>query len=277
MTNNKFFRVGASALVAAGLSMALSGCGSSSVAQGNFGLAKTMITGQIQDGIYTPGFNLGIVSNIHEYYGREDMIKIDNIHPKDKDNVLLRDLDLIVTYTINPEKAKQFIIKTSDVVNVDGVLHIGQVRIERDARNIIGESVRNFSSIEILNSPKGLQEQFKKDLQSNLDKEYGEKVFTIKDIKVSNILVAEAVEARIQSIALIDAETAKNDAIMAILKNREKRLSAEAKIIKTAADESGLSVDQLLQSQLIDAIKEGGAHTQVTVQANTTTSSPKMK
>lgn len=275
MTSNKFFRVGAGALVAAGLSMVLSGCGSSSVAQGNFGLAKTMITGQIQDSVYTPGFNLGIVSNIHEYYGREDMIKIDNIHPKDKDNVLLRDLDLIVTYTINPEKAKQFIIKTSDVREVDGVLHIGQVRIERDARNIIGESVRNFSSIEILNSPKGLQDQFKKDLQANLDKEYGENVFNIKDIKVSNILVAEAVEARIQSIALIDAETAKNDAIMAILKNREKRLSAEAKIIKTAADESGLSVDQLLQSQLIDAIKEGGAHPQVTVQA--TTNSPKMK
>lgn len=275
MTNNKFFRVGAGALVAAGLSMVLSGCGSSSVAQGNFGLAKTMITGQIQDGVYTPGFNLGIISNIHEYYGREDMIKIDNIHPKDKDNVLLRDLDLIVTYKINPEKAKDFIIKTSDVVSVDGVYHIGQVRLDRDARNIIGESVRLFSSIDILNSPKGLQEQFKKDLQANLDKEYGEQVFMIKDIKVSNILVAEAVEARIQSIALIDAETAKNDAIISILKGREKRLAAEAKILKTAADEAGLTVDQLLQSQLIDAIKEGNVHPQVTVQATTT--SPKMK
>lgn len=276
MTNNKFFRVGAGALIAAGLSMVLSGCGSSSVAQGNFGLAKTMITGQIQDGVYSPGFNLGIISNIHEYYGREDMIKIDNIHPKDKDNVLLRDLDLIVTYKINPEKAKDFIIKTSDVVSIEGVYHIGQVRLDRDARNIIGESVRLFSSIDILNSPKGLQEQFKKDLQANLDKEYGEQVFIIKDIKVSNILVAEAVEARIQSIALIDAETAKNDAIISILKGREKRLAAEAKILKTAADEAGLTVDQLLQSQLIDAIKEGNVHPQVTVQA-ATTSSPKMK
>ena len=275
MKIERFAKLGAASLVALGLSMSLSGCGSASVAQGNFGLAKTMITGQIQDGVYTPGFNLGILSNIHEYYGREDMLKIDNIHPKDRDNVLFKDLDLIVTFITNPEKAKNFIIQTSDVTrDSEGTLHIGTGRIDRDARNIIGESVRNFSSLEVLNDPTVLEKQFKIDLQKNLDKEYGVNTFTVKDIKVSNILVAEAIEARIQSIALIDAETAKNKAIVAILHNREERMAAEAKALKTAADTAGISVDQLLQSQMIDAIKDGSVHPQVTVPITTT---PKMK
>jgi hypothetical protein len=274
MKYERFYKLAAASFLALGLSISLSGCGSTSVAQGNFGLAKTMITGQIQDDVYKPGFTLGLISNINEYYGREDMIKIENIHPKDKDNVLLRDLDLVVTFVSNPAKAKDFIIKTNDVQEIDKVAHIGRVRIDRDARNIIGESVRKFGSLDILNDPKVLEAQFKSDLQTNLDKEYGKGVFEIKDIKTSNILVAEALESRIQSIALIDAEMAKNNAIIAILKNRGTRLTAEAKIIKDAATESGITVDQLLQSQMIDAIKEGAVHAQVTVPMNIT---PKMK
>jgi hypothetical protein len=154
----------------------------------------------------------------------------------------------------------------------DGFLHIVRNRIDREARNIIGESTRNFSSIEVLNDPKVLEAKFKKDLQESLDKEYGKDTFKIVDAKVSNILVAESIETRLQSIALIDAETAKNNAIVAILKNRESRMTAEAKAIKNAADASGLTVDQLLQSQMIDTIKETGIHPQVTVSA-----SPKMK
>lgn len=251
----------------------LAGCGSRVVNEGNFGLSQPFFSGTYSRDALDKGLNIKIWAHIDEFYGREEMVKIDNIQPKDKDNVLLRELDLIVTYSINKEKAVPFLIKTSDIVYKDGIYHLGTQRIDRDARNTIGQTVNKFSSLEILNNVVGVEAKYKVDLQADLDALYGKGTIIVNTIKISNVRVSEAIENRIQSIAVINAETAKNAATMAVLANRESTLTKEAQLIANVAKTSGLSVDQLLQYETIKAIHDG-AQTHLQVQTAPKTVKP---
>ena len=55
---------------------------------------------------------------------------------------------------------------------------------------------------------------------------------------------------------MVTAEQEKNKAIQKVLESRQETLTKEAATIKNAADKGGLTVDQLLQYEMIKAIKD---------------------
>jgi regulator of protease activity HflC (stomatin/prohibitin superfamily) len=239
------------AFVLAGI--AFSGCTCGAIQEGNFGLKQSFVTSAYDHSPYHSGFNLVWFGDIQEFNGREILLQVDDIHPKDKSNILLKDLDLVVVYTVNKEKAADFLVRTSDSKNGN----MGVSRVERAARQMIGPSVRHFESIEILNDPTKLQDQFKTDIQKSLDEDYGAGTFQIVDVKVANILVNDVIESRIQSAAILAAEKAKNEATLAVIESRQTSMDKEATVLKHAADTAGITVDQLLQAELIKAIRDG--------------------
>jgi len=56
---------------------------------------------------------------------------------------------------------------------------------------------------------------------------------------------------------MVAAERARNEATVAILESRQQSLTQEATVLKNAAAAAGISVDQLLQAELIKALREG--------------------
>lgn len=234
------------------------GCDCGRIREGNFGLRKSAINAAYDHQPLPSGFNTAFLASIHEVYGRESLIQVEDIHPKDKSNILLKDLDLVVTFKVDHEKAAEFYVRTNDGVDKDGVLVLGTQRVDRAARQTIGTSLRHFETIEVLNDPAVLQNRFKLDLQANLDSDYGKGTFDVLDVKVANILVSDVIETRIQSASVLAAEKAKNEATMAILASRQATLTQEAKVLHDAAAEGGITVDQLLQSELLKVIREGG-------------------
>jgi hypothetical protein len=269
MNFTSFKKLGMVAVLAAAL-LSLTSCGSTTISEGNFGLSKMMLTGSYSRAPLGAGFNLGVISSISEFYGKEEMVKIDQIHPKDKDGVLLKDLDLIVTYKTNPQKAVAFFVQTGDSTykRADGTEHLGLGRIDRDARATIGESIRNYSSLEILNNPEQLETKFKHDLQVKLDTLYGKDTFLVTNIKVSNILVSDVIEQRIQNRILIDGQAVKNNAIAMMQANAIKGLTVELQTLSISAKAANVTVDQALNFKLIKAIEDNpNANVQVTIPA----------
>lgn len=233
--------------------LTLTGCSCGAIQEGNFGLKQSWVTSAYDHSPYHSGFNLVWFGDVQEFNGREILLQVEDIHPKDKSNILLKDLDLVVVYTVNKEKAADFLVRTSD--SKGGNMGVG--RVERAARQMIGPSVRHFESIEILNDPTKLQDQFKTDLQKSLDEDYGAGTLQILDVKVANILVNDVIESRIQSAAILAAEKAKNEATLAVIQSRQESMDKEATVLRHAADVAGITVDQLLQAELIKAIRDG--------------------
>jgi hypothetical protein len=233
--------------------MTFAGCTCTAVREGNFGIKQNMFSRSYDHSPYNPGFYMVWFGYVDELNGREILLQVEDIHPKDKSNILLKDLDLVVVYTVNKDKAVDFLIRTSDLEKGN----LGANRVDRAARQMIGPSVRHFESIEILNDPTKLQDQFKVDLQKSIDEDYGPDTLRIVDVKVANILVSDVIESRIQSAAILAAEKAKNEATMAVIESRQLAMDKEATVLRHAADTAGISIDQLLQAELIKAIRDG--------------------
>lgn len=263
----KNFENSTKALMAVVMAMSLTGCGSAVIEQGNFSLSRTMLTGKYsQEANTSAGFTLGVISSQVEFNGKEIVVPIENIRPKDKDNVMLDDLDLNITYKVNPTKAQEFIVKTGDIIAADSKSSsdaevIGYHRMEIESKSLIGDTTKKFSSEQILDNSKNanglnLEDQFKVDLQQKMNDSYGKDTFEIVSVRIGTPKVSPIIEQKIQQIATIEAEKAKNNATNMVLENREKTLTKEYQVLVNSAKNSGLSIDQALEYEYMKIIKE---------------------
>lgn len=232
----------------------LSGCGKV-IDEGNFGIEKHW-GGEYNSEVHGQGWVPNVWDTMYEVYGREMLITIQNAQPKDKDKAKLQDLDLTISVTANKKNAVPFLLKTGDLVEKDGNILLGYNILTKDAQSMIGETVKKFSSEELLNDKKAVENAFQKDLQSELDKLYGKETFTVKEVKFGNILAAEFIEQKQQAIALLNAEAGKNEATMRVVESRQKALIAEAKVLSEAASQGNITVDQLLTYETIKVLRE---------------------
>jgi hypothetical protein len=231
---------------------------SARVREGNFALRHSIFTQAYERAPLGPGLHVGVVSPVAEYHGREVLLPVEDIHPKDKSGVLLQDLDLVVSYRVNPARAAEFLVRTNDVAapRGDPAAVLGRARVERAARQMIGPALRAFDSLELLGDPMPLERAFARDLQGELDREYGAGTLAVIDVKVANLRVAELVEQRVQSIALVEAERARNESTQAVLESRRHLLEAEGRMHARAAAEAGVTVPQLLRWESIRHLRE---------------------
>lgn len=232
----------------------LTGCGSV-VDEGNFAIEKHW-GGSYNESIINQGFHGNIFDTVYQIYGRESLVKIEDIRPKDANKVMLKDLDLNISFKANKEGALKFLLKTGDLSKNGDLYYLGQKYVPKDAQSVIGRTVGKFTSEEMLSEPTKLETTFKSDLQKELDELYGKDCFTVTEVKIANIQVATSIEEKIQAVAMVTAEQEKNKAIQKVLESRQETLSKEAATIKNAADKGGLTVDQLLQYEMIKAIKD---------------------
>lgn len=253
----KSFVKGAKIVGAALIVANLTGCGNV-VDEGNFAIEKHW-GGSYNESAISQGFHFNIVDTIYQVYGKESLIKIEDVRPKDSNKILLKDLDLNISFRANKEGAIKFLLKTGDIKKYGDMYYLGLNYVQKDAQSIIGRTVGKFSSEEILSDQQKVETTFKVDLQKELDELYGKNTFTVTEVKIANIRVADAVEEKIQAVAMVNAEQEKNKAIQRVLESREETLTKEASTIKNAADKGGLSVDQLLQYELIKVLKEGNS------------------
>lgn len=238
-------------------SIILTGCGGTVVSQGNFAVEKYW-GGAYNEEVHGMGYNYQFFDTLYEIYGKEHMLKIEDVRPKDKDSIMLKDLDLNISYKALKDGAVRFLLKTEDIVkNPELKVYIlGSRVVQKDAQAVIGHTMRKFSSEELLDKPLDVENAYKQDLQKELDSLYGKNTFEIVEVKIANVQVAESVENKIQAIAAVKAETEKNAAIRKILETREDTLTKEARVISNAAAKGGITVDQLLSYETIKAMKE---------------------
>ncbi len=245
-------------------------CRSVVIDQGNFGIEKhwggTYNTQPVEQGL-----KINTWDKIYEIYGREMLLKIENVRPKDKSGTLLEDLDLNVGIKVNKENAIPFLLKKGDIVyseEKDAFL-IGIDNVTKEARSASNETIRKFESEELIDKQSDVEETFKKDLQEVLNKKYGNDTFTVTDVKLANVVFAKSVEEKIQSVQNIKTEKTKALATEQILKVRNDILNKEVKGLKEIAVENNISFDQLLDYQKTRVLMEGKAQAQLTMPAAT--------
>lgn len=249
------------------------------VDQGDYSISKGSFSGNYEAGYKDSGMTGTLFKNVYEINGREILIDVGGIQPKDKDSILLKDMNLTITYKVNPKGAVDFVLQTGDIgkyepVKLDNSMGseilgdhyvIGYNTMKKETSTDVQKVTRDWSSMDILNNRDGFEKSIVDALNKDLKEKYGN-VFEVLNAKTYTIKVGDTIEGRIQAIAAAQTATAKANAEMAALVAQKGLMLQEAMNIADVAKQSGMTIREVIDYQTTKAIAAGGHEVLPTVE-----------
>lgn len=189
-------------LLAAGLLAAvaagLSSCGT--IGSGNVGVRTTL--GRINTEELDPGIYLGVpgISTVAEFSAKEIAIDLNDLTPKARDNLSLRDLDITLYYRVAPSHIADLTVKyAGQHVRDEGsrVYLPAHALLSRLARNAAYEQAARIDSLVMHTQRDELALAMRRGLQAELDAN-DKGVFSVTRVVIRALTTDPAIERTIQ-------------------------------------------------------------------------------
>lgn len=180
------------------LGLGLSSCGT--IESGNVGVRTTL--GRVNPDELEPGLYLGLpgISLVREFSSKEIGLDLNDLTPKARDNLSLRDLDLTVYYRVAAGSIAELVVKyagqhTRDEGSRTTLPAYGL--LQRLARNAVYEQAARIDSLVMHTQRDEMAASVRKSLQAELDAN-DKGVFTITRVVVRALTTDPAIERAIQ-------------------------------------------------------------------------------
>lgn len=143
--------------------------------------------GQVKNEVLTPGIKYDGFGSIKVFNTRKITVTANDLRPKTKDNTIMKEMDVTVTYSINPNSLYEF-FTTYDLTN-HGIGESGQVQlmasyISRLITSAVNQSVDEFPALSVNSSLEQIQDTIKTNLSEALKKNGLEGKITVDSIIV---------------------------------------------------------------------------------------------
>ena len=239
---------------------------------GHVAVEKTMGTVDLDEAPAGLNWKMPFITNKYEFSAKEIVIDFNDLTPKARDNLRLKDLDISVYYRANPDSIAELMIKyaaSSEKGNQAFWPAYGVVY--REGRDVIYEEVTKIDSLDLHRNRDALRDGITENLQIKLDsKDPG--VFFITRVAIRALNTDPTIEAAIQKAVQaqkqleakkVEVEIANMDAEIEIA--RARGIAESNEIINSSL------TPEYLQHELNEALKmfaenEGGI---VVIPANT--------
>jgi len=239
---------------------------------GHVAVEKTM--GNVDLNEVPAGLNwkLPFITTKYEFSAKEIVIDFNDLTPKARDNLRLKDLDISIYYRANPEKISELMIKyAASAERGSTAFYPAYGVVYREGRDVIYEEVTKIDSLDLHRNRDALRSGITESLQEKLDsKDPG--VFFITRVAVRALNTDPTIEAAIQKAVQaqkqleakkIEVDIASKDAEIEVA--RAKGIAEANEIINSSL------TPEYLQHELNEALKlfaenEGGI---VVIPANT--------
>lgn len=226
------------------------------VDSGNVAVEKTMGSVNMQE--IGPGLNwkIPILTTVYEFSAKEIVIDFNDLTPKARDNLRLKDLDISIYYKVAPDKMAEMMVKYA-AAYAEGAeaLLPGYGIAFREGRDVIYEEVTKIDSLELHRNRDALREGIASNLQLKLDtKDMG--IFTVTRVAVRALNTDPTIEAAIQKAVqaqkqleakIVEVEIAAKDAEIEIA--RARGIAESNAIINSSL------TPEYLQHELNEALK----------------------
>lgn len=166
---------------------------------GNVGVRTTLGTVSMEEvdaGIY---FKWPLIATVREFSAKEVSIDLNDMTPKAKDNLSLRDLDLTIYFGAAPSSIAELEVKYSNqsVPGEDGTIYPAYELVRRVARNVAYEEVARIESLVVHTRRDDLAAAIAKNIQAELERN-DPGVFRVSRVVVRAILTDPSIEESIQ-------------------------------------------------------------------------------
>jgi len=239
---------------------------------GHVAVEKTLGTVDLDEVPAGLNWKLPFVTSKYEFSAKEIVIDFNDLTPKARDNLRLKDLDVSIYYRANPEKISELMVKyAASAERSSNAFYPAYGVVYREGRDVIYEEVTKIDSLDLHRNRDVLRSGITDTLQAKLDsKDPG--VFFITRVAVRALNTDPTIEAAIQKAVQaqkqleakkIEVDIASKDAEIEVA--RAKGIAEANEIINSSL------TPEYLQHELNEALKlfaqnEGGI---VVIPANT--------
>ena len=168
---------------------------------GHVAIEKTMGTVNLEE--QSPGLNwkLPILTQAYEFSAKEIVLDFNDLTPKARDNLRLKDLDISVYYRVEAQAIAELMVKYANASgNSSEALLPAYGVVYREGRDVIYQEVTKIDSLEMHRNRDELRGGIAENLQIKLDsKDPG--VFTVTRVAVRALNTDPTIEKAIQKAA----------------------------------------------------------------------------
>ena len=204
---------------------------------------------QVKNEVLTPGINYDGFGSIKVFNTRKITVTANDLRPKTKDNTIMKEMDVTVTYSINPTSLYGFY--TGYDISNHGVTQNGQIQlmatyIQRLITSSVNQSVDEFPALDVNSKLEQIQDTIKANLSEALQKNgLGGKI-TIDSIIVGK---ADLPDSLVESV---------NRVVAAQSANKEQQVKTETARLKAEENKALASTvtTQSLEYQRLEVLRE---------------------
>ena len=226
------------------------------VDSGNVAVKKTMGTVDMDE--VGPGLNwkLPILTKVYEFSSKEIVIDFNDLTPKARDNLRLKDLDISVYYKVASQQIAEMMVKYA-AAYADGpeALLPAYGIVFREGRDVIYEEVTKIDSLELHKNRDALREGIGANLQLKLDTK-DKDIFTITRVAIRALNTDPTIEAAIQKAVQAQKQLeAKKVEVEIAAKDAQIEIARAHGIAEANAIINSSLTPEYLQHELNDALK----------------------
>lgn len=213
-------------VVVVGATLLLGGC-MGTIDQGNVGVRTTF--GKVNSEPVEPGMYLAVLSSVREFTAKESAVNLDNMTPKAKDNLTLKEMDLTVYYRVNGNKVPELYTKYAgqNAQSKHGYWYAGYQLVENLSRTAIYEEVAKHDSLTIHQHRDEVAGAVQKNVQAELDKS-DPGTFTVTRVVMRQVITDPAIEQSILANVQMQKQVEAKKAELELAKAEAARTVAEA-------------------------------------------------
>lgn len=143
--------------------------------------------GQVKNEVLTPGIKYDGFGSIKVFNTRKITVTANDLRPKTKDNTIMKEMDVTVTYSINPTSLYEFYTNydlSNHAISDGGQVQLMSSYISRLITSSVNQSVDEFPALEVNSKLEQIQDTIKNNLSEALIKNGLEGKITIDSIIV---------------------------------------------------------------------------------------------
>jgi len=207
---------------------------------------------QVKPGELQPGsFNQTLVGDVLTFPVKDVAVPVNDLTPLAKDNSTMKDVDMTVIYSINPNQVSELYISKnrSFHMSANGDTYLMYNYVFQTARNGLYKAARDFEALDMNDARQSIEQKVREHMTAALASEKLDGSITIQQVLIRNMQPADSVVASAN-----DLVRSKNE-----LKQKEvevKTAEAEARRMAALANQSAQSI-QYMQAQAALNISEG--------------------
>lgn len=190
-------------LAVCAMALAVSACGF--IETGDVGIRTQF--GKVEKQELGEGFYTAFTSSVTEWSAKETTLDLNDLTPKAKDNLSLKDLDVSVFYQVSPGAIADLYIKYSNQHQRDehGKWHAGAGVVQRLARNVVYEEAAKHDSLTMHTKRELMASGIKDALQRELDSSDKGSIHVTK-VVIRSLVTDGSIEQAIQNVVRAQKE-----------------------------------------------------------------------